>query len=129
MKRLLLFVATLALLAGCGGQPPANPEPAGGVAPEGGVEVTLKDLSFQPSEISVKAGTPITFVNRDNMEHDVMQVAVKEIHSTEPGFASPVLKPGESWSITLDEPGTYPILCKQGLHYTAGMVGTITVTP
>jgi plastocyanin len=58
----------------------------------------------------------------------VNQIAAKDVGKVKPGFDSGTISPGKSWTYRFDTPGTYPILCTQGQHYTAGMVGTITVT-
>ncbi len=87
----------------------------------------MKGLKFSPVELTVKKGARITFTNQDAMVHDVVQSTVRGLGKEEPGFSSGVIKPGEAWSVTLEEPGTYPILCSQLGHYTAGMVGRITV--
>lgn len=118
-----LMLAIITALSGCGGsgaEPPAEPA-------EGEVTVAMKGMKFSPSELTVKAGTRITFVNQDAMVHDVVQSTVRGLYKETPAFDSGVIKPGESWTVTIEEPGTYPILCSQAGHYTAGMVGTITV--
>lgn len=120
---LLLLLALSAALPGCGGARAPSP----GEAAEGEVTVTMKAMKYSPAEITVKAGTRITFVNEDMMVHDVVQSTVRDLHKTTPAFESGPIRPGESWTLTIDEPGEYPILCSQAGHYTAGMVGKITV--
>lgn len=115
-----------ALAAGCG-KKPALPDSA---APQSGeLQVILRSLQFRPRSITVKAGTWVTFVNRDPMLHDVVQTSAKQVGKEEPGFASPPLETGQSWSIRMDLPGTYPVVCTQAAHYTAGMAAAITVVP
>lgn len=120
-KRFIYIVLGALLLAGCGSA--KAPAAAG----EGAV-VKLSDMQFHPSELTIKVGTTVTFTNEEPIAHDVRQIEVKDVGKAEPGFNSGVISPGKSWSYTFDKPGTYPILCIQGNHYTAGMVGTITVT-
>lgn len=110
------------LLSGCSG-------PAGAPAEvrSGEVQMELKGLQYVPRTLTVKAGTLVTFVNRDAMAHDVVQLAANEVHKKDPGFASPPLQPGDRWEMTFDTPGTYEILCTMFSHYTAGMTGRITV--
>lgn len=120
-KRFIYVMLGALLLAGCGStQAPA-------AAGEGPV-VTLSDMQFHPSELTVKVGTTVTFTNEESMAHDVTQITVEGVNKVEPGFKSGVIGPGKSWSYRFDKVGTYPVLCTQGNHYTAGMVGTIIVT-
>lgn len=76
---------------------------------------------YAPAELTVAAGTEVTFHNDDGQQHNV-------IHG-QPGskagdFNSGLFRGGESWSLTLDEPGTYPYWCS--LH--PDMTGVLTVT-
>ena len=120
-KRFIHIVLGALLLAGCGSA--KAPATAG----ESTV-VKLSDMQFHPDKLTVKVGTTVTFVNEESMVHDVNQIAVKDVGRVDPGFNSGPISPGKSWSFTFEKPGTYPILCTQGLHYTAGMVGEIVVT-
>ncbi|HLO04807.1 MAG TPA: plastocyanin/azurin family copper-binding protein [Symbiobacteriaceae bacterium] len=120
-KRFIHILLGALLLAGCG----STKAPA---ATGEGTVIKLSDMQFHPSELTVKVGTTVTFTNEESMVHDVNQLTVKEVGKTKPGFDSGPISPGKSWSYRFDQPGTYPILCTQGLHYTAGMVGTIIVT-
>lgn len=131
----MILLGLLALLTGCGGGAEARGGGPGASlgspdAPASGeIRVELKHLQFQPRELTVRVGSRITFINQDTMLHDVVQTTPRQVGREQAGFASPVLKQGESWSITLTRPGTYPVLCVQAAHYTAGMVGTIKVVP
>jgi len=121
--KLMLLTAAAALVVGCG-QPQQQPT---GKVFSGALDVQMKNLKYVPATFTVQKGTAITFVNKDAMTHNVVQVSQKELGKVEPGFISDVIDPGKSWTITLDKPGTYPILCTEFAHFTAGMVGTITV--
>lgn len=120
-KRFIHIILGALLLAGCGST--KAPVTAG----EGPV-IKLADMQFKPDELTIKVGTTVTFTNDESLVHDVKQIAVKAVGKEKPGFDSGPINPGKSWSYRFDEPGTYPILCTQGMHYTAGMVGTIIVT-
>ncbi|ANS75617.1 hypothetical protein AWM70_14275 [Paenibacillus yonginensis] len=76
--------------------------------------VNIKDFSFG-APLTVEAGSKITFTNLDDMEHS----AVADNGS----FATPLLASGESYTITLDKPGSYSYHCQ--VH--PSMTGTITV--
>ena len=83
-----------------------------------------RSLNFQPSSITVAAGTTITFVNSDTTGvHDIDFTSV-------PSGASVATSPntnkwvGDTYSVTLTVPGTYTFIC----DYHSWMTGTITVT-
>ena len=78
-------------------------------------EVKIDNFSFTPKFLSVKAGTVVTWTNRDDIPHNVV--------STEKKFASPVLDTDQSFSFKFQEPGSYPYFCK--IHPM--MTGTIVV--
>ncbi len=75
-------------------------------------------LTFSPSKAEVPAGATIIFRNPAGVWHDVA--------SDDGSFArSPQVNAGESWELTLDEPGEYGYFCTP--HRGSGMVGTIRV--
>lgn len=111
---------------GSASTPGSSSAPATG-SEGGGTVVTLANFSFGPDEIRIKAGTTVTFVNEDQIAHDVVQASPATVNSGTPGFASPQIMPGSSWSHTFNEPGTYPILCTVGAHYIVGMTAEVIV--
>jgi plastocyanin len=66
-------------------------------------EVKIDNFSFTPPIITVKAGTPITWTNGDDIPHNV----VSEDHS----FKSKVLDTDEKFTFTINKPGTYSYFC------------------
>ncbi len=124
LYRLVVLALTI-VMAGCATGTPKAEEAL--PLQTGTVQVALKNIRFEPQNIKVKAGTKVIFVNQDAMAHDVVGIGPKEYGKQQPGFDSGVLRPGGSWELTLDKPGTQPIICTQAAHYTAGMVGTIEV--
>jgi len=127
--RAALLAAGLAglALAACGGgsQPAAasaaaaSPTPAAAAQPPAGAvaasAVDLANFAFSPAAITVKAGTTVTWTNRDEDAHTV---AIS---------GSPVSRPlqtGETYTHTFAQPGTYSYLCT--IHPT--MRGTVVVT-
>lgn len=79
--------------------------------------VELRNLQFAPQGIRIKAGTRVTWVNRDAALHNVSQ-----IQST---FLSPDdLKEGDTFSFTFDVVGTYRYQCT--LHHP-NMNGVVIV--
>lgn len=80
--------------------------------------VTIANFAFSPADISVKAGTKVTWTNNDNTAHTVNET------DGQSGPASGMVNPGASYSFTFDKPGTYHYHCS--IH--PEMTGTITVT-
>lgn len=118
----ILATAALAiLLAGCASSP-TNP---GSKASTGGSEVAMKDVEFSPREITVKAGTTVTWVNQDSMPHDV----TAKDHSWESTGGPGKMGKSASFSRTFAAPGTYEYYCT--LHSGGpgnGMWGKVIVT-
>jgi plastocyanin len=77
--------------------------------------VEIRDFDFFPRELTVKAGTAITWVNRDAVPHDATDEAG--------GWGTGTLNQGESTTLTFDSPGSYWYLCT--IH--PNMKATLTV--
>ena len=77
--------------------------------------VSIDNFSFAPMEITVPAGTPIIWINKDDVPHTVVSVDHK--------FKSQALDTDEKFSLTLQSPGTYEYFCS--VH--PRMVGKIIV--
>lgn len=65
--------------------------------------VEVRDFDFFPRDLTVEAGTAITWVNRDSAPHDATDEAG--------GWGTGLLQQGESATLTFDSPGTYRYLC------------------
>jgi FtsP/CotA-like multicopper oxidase with cupredoxin domain len=93
--------------------------PASGVDTAAGktVEVAINDNSFNHADLTVAPGTTVVWVNRGKNMHSVA--------SFDGLFASVTLKPGETYSYTFEQPGTFRYICKQ--HGRQGMLGRVTV--
>lgn len=61
--------------------------------------VSIKRSSFSPATVSITAGDTIRWKNDDTRDHQVV--------STTGTFASPVLRPGRTYSFTFEVAGTY----------------------
>ena len=135
MKKLLvLLIACLALtIAACGdddddddgggtaGTTTTEQTDTGATAPSGdaGAEtVDMKDIQFVPKDITVKAGTTITWTNSDEVPHTVTKEGG-------PGgdFDSGNVEPGDTFELTVDVPGKVDYVCT--IH--PGQAGTFTV--
>jgi plastocyanin len=77
--------------------------------------VVVKDFMFMPTSLTIRAGSPVTWVNKDDEPHSVV--------SDSGLFRSGGLDSGESYTFRFDKPGTYHFTCS--LH--PRMVGTIIV--
>lgn len=66
---------------------------------------------LEPSEVTVAAGSTVTFLNEDEMPGGHTIVA------DDGSFESPGLAKGQEWSHTFEKPGTYTYTIKQ--HPTA----------
>ncbi len=68
-----------------------------------GAQVVIDNFSFTPQTLTVKAGTPITWTNRDDIPHTVV--------SEDKTFKSKALDTDETFTFTLSKPGTYSYFC------------------
>lgn len=95
--------------------PPASASPASpGDEPDAdGVTVRAAERGFDPAEVQVEVGSTVTWEMADDEPHTV----------TGDAFDSGVLPPGETWSQSFDELGTYAYTCL--VH--PGMEGTVEV--
>src|SRR5271157_5085505 len=85
--------------------------PAASAAP---IEITIDNFSFTPATVTVKAGTPITWTNRDDIPHTVV--------SSDFVFKSKALDTDDKFSFTLTKPGTYTYFCSLHPKMTAKVV-------
>jgi plastocyanin len=80
-------------------------------------QVRIADFAFEPPELSVSAGSCITWTNEDGTTHTVRDSAGGVINSANLGQ-------GDTYRATFDDPGTYDYICS--IH--TNMSGTVTVT-
>ncbi|WP_321506045.1 cupredoxin domain-containing protein [uncultured Methanoregula sp.] len=136
---ILVIVAMLAIAAGCSQpapaqQPPSTPTPAPVTSrapsatylPTTTVPVpvntpsvsdntiTISKMTFNPSQIKVKAGANIRWANEDSVIH-----RIKFADDTQ----SPILAVGQSYTRAFETPGVYDYTCS--IH--PSMQGTIIV--
>ena len=110
------------LMSACGGSSSAMTMPSGNAsAPASGPavhtnSVSVKNFAFAPSDITVVAGTTVTWTNEDGVAHDIF--------ASSAGFKSPVLNQGDAATHTFSKPGTYHYICS--IH--PFMHGTVVVT-
>lgn len=80
--------------------------------------VTIQNFAFMPSSLTVPMGTTVTWTNRDTTAHTVTG-------DTSGGPMSGTLQPGQAYSYTFSQNGTFGYHCS--IHPT--MTGMVTVTP
>jgi plastocyanin len=79
-------------------------------------KVSIDNFTFSPQTLTVKAGTTITWTNKDDIPHGIA--------SANNGFAkSRALDTDDSYSFTFTTPGSYQYFCYIHPH----MTGTIVV--
>ena len=78
-------------------------------------KIVVKDFMFNPTPLTVKAGSTVTWTNMDDEPHTVV--------SDTGVFKSGGMDTNESFSYKFDKPGTYHFTCS--IH--PRMVGTVVV--
>jgi plastocyanin len=103
----MIFIAAImiAILASCSKEE-EDDQP-------GIVNVNMDQSSFLPAQITITAGTTVKWDNGSSIRHTV----------TREGLFDEVLEPGESFSHTFNNTGSFPYACT--LH--PGMEGLVTV--
>jgi plastocyanin len=78
--------------------------------------VSIDNFTFTPASLTVKAGTTVTWTNKDDIPHGIAS-------SSNAFTRSKALDTNDSFSFTFTTPGTYQYFCYIHPH----MVGTIVV--
>ncbi len=131
MKRppLLALPLLLLALAGCGSSSssssgsssaPATSAPAATSAPTGGgtIQVTMKNIAFNPDVVHAKVGQTVEWTNNDVPPHNVTYVSGPTFTS------SSLMNPGATFQVKLTQAGTIHYVCT--IH--PSMTATIVVT-
>jgi YVTN family beta-propeller protein len=90
-------------------------QPMPGAAVAAGAGVTIDKFAFSPTSMTVKAGQAVAFTNTDSVTHTAT--------STTGAWDSGEIPTGGSFTVTLDQPGTYTYHCS--IH--PFMTGTVVV--
>ena len=94
------------------------PAGAGPATPVAGDAVAIQNFAFAPAALVVKAGTTVTWTNKDTDDHTVTS------QGSGGPLQSPPLGTGQSYSYKFTKPGTYSYYCT--IH--PFMTATVTVT-
>ena len=90
MRKLFLALAAVAALAFAG---------QAGAAANATKTIKIYGSGFSPSSATVTEGDTVTWVNKDNANHQVL--------AAKGSFVSPILRPNQSFSFTFKAAGTY----------------------
>jgi plastocyanin len=133
------FLVASVMLAACGGQAatpsasepsatqsaaasePAASESQPAASETAEVRVRIRNSSYDPTELTIPAGTEVTFLNADGFTHTVTEGT--DGQPVDDPIVDEEIDQNGSVSVTFDEPGTYNITCK--IHSSMNM--TITV--
>jgi plastocyanin len=66
-------------------------------------DVNIDNFSFAPGTVTVAVGTTVTWTNRDDIPHTVV--------NTDGMFKSKVMDSGEKFAYQFTKPGTFPYFC------------------
>jgi len=77
--------------------------------------ISIDNFTFAPQRMTVKAGTAVTWTNKDDIPHAIAAVNKQ--------FKSKALDTDDAYSFTFAAPGTYDYFCSLHPH----MTGTIVV--
>lgn len=138
------LVGVLALVVGVTvliryGTDEANEAPAVAAGPVTELSVGASEFSFDPSNVEIVAGEEITldFVNNGATQHIwvVLEqgVRIQSEDEFDPGtvlFETALLDGGasETDTFTIDDTGTYQVICTVAGHLAAGMQGTLVAS-
>ena len=123
---LLSICIATGLSCGGGGGGGSTPPPGGGISGQT-INVGASGNFFSPSSLTVKAGTPVTFVWLSG-GHSI----VSGSNCTSNGLFgnATIMSQGQILVVPVsvtNTPGTYPYFCT--VHCGSSMTGTLTVTP
>jgi plastocyanin len=127
--------AAVLLLGACGDD---DDDDGGGGAASTSIQATASEFKFEPNAWTVPAGQEfsITFRNIGAVEHEWAVINLGADLADESEFAEDkvlfeveAVPAGESTTqaFTVDEPGTYQVICAIQTHFNAGMEGALTV--
>ncbi len=102
--------------------PPVGSNPVAAPAPSAKEMVTYENNAFNPSTLTVKAGTTVTFVNNGASPIRIPS-GPHPVHTSFSEFDSDTLAPGESYDFTFVNPMTL----QYHNHFNPGATGQVIV--
>jgi uncharacterized cupredoxin-like copper-binding protein len=103
------------------------------------VEIVIHYSKFEPSEITVPVGVPVTITlrNDDPIDHEwivgdeaihaVHRVGTEPLHPDRPTEVVIPAMSSQTTVITFESTGRLQFICHLPLHESYGMVGTVTI--
>ena len=77
------------------------------------VQIVIENFAFVPSEITITAGTRVTWINKDEAPHTAT--------STDKKFNSGGLDTDDKYSFVFNDKGEFPYFCALHPHMTASI--------
>lgn len=77
---------------------------------EAGTVVTIQLFQYQPGRLEIKAGTTVTWVNQDDIQHTVTLGTPENQNGA---VSLPLSGKGATTSFTFDHPGDYEYFCER----------------
>jgi plastocyanin len=115
MRTMLCRALAAAALGGACALPLAALIILPGQAQNAPVAVSIDNFTFNPQKLTVKAGTTVTWTNKDDIPHAIAAVNKQ--------FKSKTLDTDDGYAFTFTTPGSYEYFCSLHPH----MTGTIVV--
>jgi plastocyanin len=87
--------------------------------------VSIKDIAYNPSSLSVHVGDKVTWTNNETGLYPPMHTVTSDDgHSFDSGYVDP----GGSFSVTFNKPGTFAYHCNvhSSMHGTITVIGSAT---
>lgn len=87
-----------------------------GAQAAGTAQVTIDNFTFSPAELTVAAGTRVTWTNRDDIPHTVVD------RDNPRTMKSPPLDTDDSFTFAFERPGTFHYFCSLHPHMQGAVV-------
>lgn len=101
----VLLVVVIFTLSGCSYASNSQTNPTGATQTpsnaNGSNSIEIRNFSFNPAKLTIKAGTTVTWTNGDSAPHQIKSDS----------FNSSPLSQGQSYSFQFNDPGTYDYIC------------------
>jgi amicyanin len=78
------------------------------------IEVKIDNFTFNPKQVTVKAGDTVTWINHDDIPHTVTSKTM--------AFRSKAMDTDDKFSFTFATPGSYAYFCSLHPHMTGSVV-------
>lgn len=138
IRTLLLAIALVAALVGCGGDSDSDSDTTTTTGAPGpdlsavtftdltgqtAVQVDARDNVFKEQHIQISVGTTVTFKAAGRNQHNVLPVE----DGAFPAIEADDFEPGTEVDLKFEEAGDYPYYCSLHGTTTKGMIGAIRV--